>query len=71
MAKIISGDIYAYVRQLIFETLGFEEIQGNVLENCRTSENPQNSPPKGGSKISRGVFRVRIPKGEINDKTDI
>ncbi len=46
MAKIISGDVHTYVRQLLSETPGFEEIQGNVLENCQTSENPQNSPPK-------------------------
>ena len=57
MAKIISGDIHAYVRQLLSETPGFEEIQGNVLENCQTSENPQNSYPKEGQQNQPGSFQ--------------
>ena len=57
MVKIITGDIHSYVRQLLRETPGFEEIQGNVLENCQTSENPQNSYPKEGQQDQPGSFQ--------------
>jgi len=57
MAKIISGEIHTYVRQLLSEMLGFEEIQGNVLENSQTSENPQNSYPKEGQQDQPGSFQ--------------
>ena len=57
MAKIIAGDVHAYVRQLIFETLGFEEIRDSVSENCQTSENPQNSYPKEGQQDQPGSLQ--------------
>jgi len=57
MAKIISGEIHVYVRQLLSEMLDFEEIQGNVLENSQTSENPQNSYPKEGQQDQPESFQ--------------
>ena len=40
MAKIITGDVHTYVKQLMSETLGFKDIPDSVLENSK------NHPPK-------------------------
>lgn len=57
MAKIITGDVHTYVKQLISETLGFKDIQDSVPENSRTSENCRNHPLKEGRQGHTDCFQ--------------
>ncbi len=57
MAKIITGDVHTYVKQLISEALSFKDITDSVPENSRTSENSRNYPPKEGQQVHTGCFQ--------------